>query len=110
MPYYSFRYSLWVIERFLAYRPRGWRSIQKVTDNFEVADVALMFQSSQFKWNVFKKLVKHLDRVDRPDYLTNVKVKELWRYFSGIEPRGSARVGVDTDPDVRHSSRAPKSG
>lgn len=85
MQHYSFPYSLTVVERFLDFRPRGWHDLRKVLDNFYVEDVVELFQKHQFKWNVFKKLVKHLDRVSRPNYLTYDKAKELWRYFYQVQ-------------------------
>ena len=84
---YSFPFSLMVVEEFLKRRARGWGAVQKVLDDFYIEDVVEIFQKHPFKWNIFKKLIKHVERVDRPDYLTYDKVVSLWNYFRDFQRR-----------------------
>ncbi len=96
MQYYSFPYSLMVVERFLKVQPRGWACIRNNLDNFYVEDLVQLFQTDQKKWNILKKIIKLVEKTWRPNYYTDVKLRELYQYFWGLAGGTSAKCLVDT--------------
>lgn len=110
MQYYSFTFALMVVERFIKTRSRGWALMRKNLDNFYLEDLAGIFQKNQKQWNILKKLIKYVDRNSRPNYYTDVKLRELYRYFENVQNGEDAHSLLLTRfREKIYYTRAPKS-
>ncbi len=110
MQYYSFPFSLMVVERFTKSNVRGWDIFRKNLDDFYLEDLVQVFQTSQIKWNILKKIIKLLERDPRPDYYTHVKLKELYRYFEPYVVQEKSRKGLTPYSGYMYPSPAPEKG
>lgn len=81
MQYYSFSFSLMVVERFVNSNRRGWDEFRNNLDDFYLEDLVQVFQTSQVKWNILKKIIKLINRNPLANHYTDVKLRELYRYF-----------------------------
>lgn len=109
MHFYSFSFSLMVVERFTNARPRGWDVFHNNLDDFYMEDLAEIFQKSRKQWNILKKLIKLCDRDPRPNYYTYVKLKELYRYFERVHIQETHPTGLTRGEYVDYLLGAPKS-